>query len=636
MSSDSHPDSVNPKRPSPGESQASPSDDPGKTWVPDGREPQFLSETEDVPGPPTDTESGSFGSNAPHSEPPSQASQPAQTPEEPPRQFGEYELLERVGGGGMGNVYKAHHRGLDRVVALKTLRAGTAKSELQLERFLREAKAAARLDHPNIVPCYEFGKFSGWHFLTMAFVKGESLQDRLARGRIETREAASLVLVLAKAVAYAHHQGVIHRDIKPGNVILGEDGRPRLTDFGIAKLTSPLTTPVPMTQLTQVGQALGTPGYMAPEQSAGRRWEVGPSADIYGLGGVLVAALTGHHPGSHDSFETLAQNIPEHLQTICDRCLAYRPQDRFASADQLVEALELFLAGKSPAPASGDSSSKEQEPPDDSDAVITLPKSGLWKITGAVAAVLVCALLLGIWLGGWWKTSEPSNSPNPESPLTTQSNARTAVPAAPLQCRLDVFAGDGVEPPYPLDVPNSLPLHPQDHVFADGKVDREEKAFLYLVRVNTQGEAVLENEGKPIDLAPPDPTQSDAKQPPPFSVKAAFRDFVEIDREGPAGMLTVILLARAEPLSEKQLSEVRSALESLEAASQPAPKESTYQRFSFRNGRPHTSTAQETRNPLGDQHPVKVMLKDMVKQLGPHFEQIEAVSFAVPRSTSPP
>ena len=213
--------------------------------------------------------------------------------EPPPRQFGDYEILEKVGTGGMGTVYKAHHLRLDRIVVLKTLKGKTAQVEREVERFVREAKAAARLDHPNIVTCHEFGEYDGWHYIAMAYVEGESLHQRLARGPLEPTEAARLVHALAAAVAHAHQQNVIHRDIKPGNVILGKDGRPRLTDFGIAKIISRTNTPIMPSQLTQVGQVLGTPGYMAPEQSAGRRWEIGPSADIYGLGGVLHAALTG-------------------------------------------------------------------------------------------------------------------------------------------------------------------------------------------------------------------------------------------------------------------------------------------------------------------------------------------------------
>ena len=319
--------------------------DPGKTWVPDEREFPILRDLENPPSPPAETEPGSVTAPASATEDLDEddEEEPPVETEPPPRQFGDYEILEKVGVGGMGTVYKAHHLRLDRIVALKTLKGKTAQVEREVQRFVREAKAAARLDHPNIVTCHEFGEYGGWHYIAMAFVEGESLHQRLARGPLEPAEAARLVHALAAAVAHAHQQNVIHRDIKPGNVILGKDGRPRLTDFGIAKIIGRTSTPILPSQLTQVGQVLGTPGYMAPEQSAGRRWEIGPSADIYGLGGVLHAALTGGHPGDPDSLETLAQDIPPALQTICDRCLAYRPQDRFATAFELEQALGDYL-----------------------------------------------------------------------------------------------------------------------------------------------------------------------------------------------------------------------------------------------------------------------------------------------------
>jgi serine/threonine protein kinase len=174
-------------------------------------------------------ESLPLGPTKPVSEP--SGTSPPEENDEPPRVFGVYELLEQIGRGGMGMVYKARDCRLDRIVALKTLKVRSAKTEQQVERFVREAKAAARLDHPNIVPCYDSGEHEGWHYLTMAFVAGQSLQHRLEEGPMDAESAARLVQALAGAVAHAHHQGVIHRDIKPSNVLLDKDGRPRLTDF---------------------------------------------------------------------------------------------------------------------------------------------------------------------------------------------------------------------------------------------------------------------------------------------------------------------------------------------------------------------------------------------------------------------
>lgn len=400
MSSENHPEFDDSQSSARDEVTGNFPDDPGKTWVPSDREVKHWADTGPSPEPPPETEAGSLGGLG-SSSPDEDASPPADEHVEPPRQFGEYEVLEHVGRGGMGIVYKARDRRLDRVVALKILKAGTTRSENQLERFQREAKAAARLDHPNIVPCYEFGEFQGWHYLTMAFVNGHSLQHQLQSGPMKPREAALMVQALASAVSHAHKQGVIHRDIKPGNVLLGDDGRPRLTDFGIAKIIDSTNPPIAPSQLTMVGQALGTPGYMAPEQSAGRRWEVGPAVDIYALGGLLVAALTGQS-ASGDSVETLAQEVPEDLHLICTRCLAYNPLDRYASADALMKDLAIYLEGKSP-PAP-----RIAQP--QSEVTITLPevtlkfsKSKVLLILGFVVAVLVCSFLLATWITDGWR-----------------------------------------------------------------------------------------------------------------------------------------------------------------------------------------------------------------------------------------
>jgi serine/threonine protein kinase len=645
MSSDSHPESLNPHRPPPDDPTRNLPDDPNKTWVPEDRQPNFSADTEESPGPPEETEAGSLGgSNAPGGTEAMDSAEAA----EPPRQFGEYELLERVGSGGMGNVYKAHHRHLDRIVALKTMRTGSAKSERLVERFAREAKAAARLDHPHIVPCYEFGEQDGWHYLTMAFVAGESLQDRLKRGPLEPREAARMLQTLAGAVSYAHHQGVIHRDIKPGNVIIGEDGRARLTDFGIAKLTSPITTPLAPVQLTQVGQVLGTPGYMAPEQSAGRRWEVGPSADIYGLGGLLVAALTGQHPGSYDSIETLTQIIPVDLQNICDRCLAYRPQDRFATAHQLESALGHYLHGEddrpAPTPSRIDLNAANREP------TFTFKKKRVLQGTALLLLLVIAAIFLGPGVRSWWQGSSsvsPENPPaeevadDPPGPRNTGLFPGPPGPNgtsdAPVRSRLEVRVdGGGLNEEYlPLDGPNTLPLHAEDKLLVDVKADHD--AFLYLIRVDTQGKIHWENQGQAIALSPipPPPPNRQAAPPAPgsreFNAKFDAEEMLEINREGPAGMLTLLLLSRKDPLLSGALD---SVLNSIPAGPQPAPRDTAIQWFSYRRGRPvppgELGPGRGTRNQLPPDHVVIMTMNLLAERLSKYSEQIEAISFAVP------
>ena len=268
------------------------------------------------------------------------------------RYFGRYEILQEIARGGMGVVYKARQSRLDRIVALKMILAGHLASAADVSRFYGEAQAAANLEHPGIVPIYEVGQYAGQHYFSMAYVEGESLAARLAEGPLPEREAAALVQQLCEAVQYAHQHGVIHRDLKPGNVLIDRDGRPRITDFGLAKQTALASG------LTATGEVLGTPSYMPPEQAAGELAAIGPSADIYSLGAVLYAALTGRPPfQAATPIATLIQVrnadpvsprllnpvVKKDLETICLKCLEKEPQRRYASAGEMAEDLRRFL-----------------------------------------------------------------------------------------------------------------------------------------------------------------------------------------------------------------------------------------------------------------------------------------------------
>ncbi|MFO0905522.1 MAG: protein kinase [Pirellulales bacterium] len=266
---------------------------------------------------------------------------------------GDYELLDEVARGGMGVVYRARQRSLDRIVALKLILSGGDASEEELSRFRVEAQASARLDHPYIVPVYGFGRLDGHPFLAMGFVNGPSLAVRLARnGPLPAREAAELLCKVAEAIHFAHSQGIIHRDLKPGNVLIDQDGEPRVTDFGLAKRQDMEHG------LTNTGQVLGTPAYMPPEQAAGD--QVGPTGDIYSLGATLYAALCGQPPFEATSLPELLmkvaeeppqpleerdRRIPPALSAICQRCLAKRPEERYPTAQDLVDDLQRFLSG---------------------------------------------------------------------------------------------------------------------------------------------------------------------------------------------------------------------------------------------------------------------------------------------------
>jgi hypothetical protein len=271
------------------------------------------------------------------------------------RYFGDYELIREIARGGMGVVFHARQVSLNRPVALKMILAGRLANEIDVKRFYLEAEAAANLDHPAIVRIFEVGQHEGQHYFSMALVEGQSLARRLAQGPLPPREAAALLAKVAEAIEYAHRRGVIHRDLKPGNILLDRHGNPRVTDFGLAKMLESDSG------LTGSGQVMGTPSYMPPEQARGNRGEVGTAADVYALGATLYALLTGRPPfQAATAVETLQQvlgqepvpprrlnaAIPRDLETICMKCLEKSPQKRYASARALAEDLERYLSGQ--------------------------------------------------------------------------------------------------------------------------------------------------------------------------------------------------------------------------------------------------------------------------------------------------
>ncbi len=266
--------------------------------------------------------------------------------------LGDYEILSEIARGGMGVVYKARHRKLNRMVALKVTRAGHLSSDAERKRFQSEVEAAGQLDHQNIVPVYEAGEAEGRHFFSMALIEGPSLAERVADRPLAPREAADLIRQAAAAVAYAHGHGVVHRDLKPANILVDAGGQPRITDFGLAKRTDADSS------LTQAGQIMGTPNFMPPEQAEGKNAEVGPLADVYSLGATLYCLLTGRPPFQAATvIETLKQvverepvapralnpAVPSDLDTICLKCLRKQPERRYGSASELVDDLQRFL-----------------------------------------------------------------------------------------------------------------------------------------------------------------------------------------------------------------------------------------------------------------------------------------------------
>ena len=287
------------------------------------------------------------------------AYQPAQTTSTSaglPRRFGEYLLIEELGRGGMGVVFRARQETLDRVVALKMVRPGTLASDEELQRFRAEAAAAARLRHPHIVSVHEVGQIDGQHYFTMDFIDGPSLARRLAREPLTEQEAADYVRLVARAVDHAHQNGILHRDLKPSNILLDEAGQPHVADFGLAKQIGDSSGQ------TQTGAVVGTPSYMAPEQANGRNKDLGPPTDIYGLGAVLYELLTGRQVfRAGSALETIAMvierepvpprdlnpKIDRDLETICLKCLQKEPSERYPSAAALADDLDRYRIGES-------------------------------------------------------------------------------------------------------------------------------------------------------------------------------------------------------------------------------------------------------------------------------------------------
>jgi tetratricopeptide (TPR) repeat protein len=269
--------------------------------------------------------------------------------------IGSYSLLGEIDRGGAGVVYRARQRGLNRAVALKMLRAGVLADSDDVRRFHIEAEAVAQLDHPNIVPVFEVGDHDGFPYLVMKLIEGASLARRIGDYAGDPRAAARLLATVARAIHHAHQRGILHRDLKPSNILIDEQGQPHVTDFGLARLVAGDS------ELTRTGAIVGTASYMAPEQATGRRGATMVATDVYGLGAVLYAILSGEPPFQGDSaLETLervrhkapeslvgfGRSVDRDLETICLKCLEKEPGRRYDSALAVAEDLERWLRGE--------------------------------------------------------------------------------------------------------------------------------------------------------------------------------------------------------------------------------------------------------------------------------------------------
>ena len=354
--------------------------------------------------------------------------------EEPSRiqmQFGDYDLLEEIGRGGQGVVYRARQKSLNRTVALKVIGLGQWSSTPHLRRFRHEAEAAASLEHPQIVPIYEIGERDGSCYFSMKFIEGGQLDAVLRREPMSIRRGAELLVKVARTVQFAHERGILHRDIKPGNILLDRHGEPHLTDFGLARLIEQEST------VTNSFDVLGTPSYMAPEQAAGRTKELTAAADVYALGAVFYQMLTSQPPfAGGTTYETIRlvleteprsprlwnPKVDVDLATICLKCLEKDPQRRYSSALALAEDLERWL---------------RHEP-------IRARRSGIftrsrkWIRRNPVAAVLVPSLAALAGVVGVMVWNSESNRPPPAGiavlPFENLSDAKE-----------NVFLADGMQ-----------------------------------------------------------------------------------------------------------------------------------------------------------------------------------------------
>jgi serine/threonine protein kinase len=492
-----------------------------------------------------------------------------------------YEVLARLGQGGMGSVYRARHIKLKRVVALKVLRAERLADPEHRRRVLAEAEAIARLQHPNIVQIYDVnewqpaGSEAPQPYLALEYVVGGTLGRVLEdRGALEPSEAARLVRILAHAVHAAHRAGIVHRDLKPANVLLAAEvpgspdnlsfGFPKITDFGLARLLDVEQ------RHTLDGQVMGSPPYMAPEQAEGRP-EVGPSADIWALGVILYECLTGRQPFQGPSALATLElvrssppppprsprgEVPAALEAICLRCLRKDPADRYPSAAALAEELGGFLAGET---ISARPEAAEPPQPD--------RRRRLWPI---VAAALVLVAGAAVVLAPRRRGHKPPEAiaalakarPSPSSPSTALKGSIDIVVYGSAVPGPDDFKPSKARQRLRLHNPWALPLRPNDWIRIEAQMNRP--AYLYVVWIDTDGKATPLWPWKKNDWAKL-PAAQIPRDRLALPESESGHDIMPLSG-GPPGIESLLLLTRDTPLTAAENAEVTRIL------SRPLPR----------------------------------------------------------------
>ncbi len=386
---------------------------------------------------------------------------------------GNYEIQRELGRGGMGVVYKANEQSLARVVALKVLPAHLSADDLFVKRFQREAKSAARLTHPNIVTVYAVGQHAGMHYIAMEYVKGRTISDiQREQGKFEVKEALELVAQAADALAFAHENDIVHRDIKPQNIMIDSVGRVKVMDFGLAKILAEHGT-----ELTSQGALLGTPKYMSPEQCRGE--ELDPRTDVFSLGIMFYEMLAGKAPFTAETpialvrqiidtectpLSTAIPGVPAPIEAIVSRMMAKDRAVRYGSAANLVADIRAYLRGDTDSIGGMDLSTRMTE---DTDATVAadgpLPDEpaaepahvvkkggGMWK--GALAAVL--AILL-ICFGAYMASARRSPSTDTVQGPPIEQDPATAPPVEPATTEIALPPGGSVNPQAPTPAPEA-------------------------------------------------------------------------------------------------------------------------------------------------------------------------------------